>query len=185
MQLVRDVFRFCFMPAACLCGCGFPEEVAITDGVLAYHRRKPISSYKSSWSLAWRRLSIIPAIGRSQLCFPFSYFTGWRYGLSGVQTKFTYYNKVLKILGSRRNKQGAFLIICGTPYMGYARFHVIGRHASHRASWGIPISRLHRFMWRYWNDKQNWANKNYWMKYWKSIPLYKRPPLYKSENSQK
>ncbi|WP_281960506.1 tyrosine-type recombinase/integrase [Bacteroides clarus] len=102
MQLVRDVFLFCFY------ACGMPfvdvaflKKSQITDGVLAYHRRKTNQFVQIKLEPCMEEIINRYRSDDRSYVFPFLTSQDEDTAYREYKRKFTYYNKVLKILGKQ------------------------------------------------------------------------------------
>ena len=161
MQLVRDVFLFCFY------ACGMPfvdvaflKKSQITDGVLAYHRRKTNQFVQIKLEPCMEEIINRYRSDDRSYVFPFLTSQDEDTAYREYKRKFTYYNKVLKILGKQAgiNKALSSYVARHTwatlAFMSSVDMPVIAQALGH-----TNIKTTQIYVEDIGNDKQNWANK--------------------------
>lgn len=104
MQLVRDVFLFCFY------ACGMPfvdaaflKKSQIADGMITYQRRKTNQAIQIKLEPCMMEIIDRYQTNEGDYVFPFLTSKDEDVAYQEYQSKFSYYNKTLKVLGQKAN----------------------------------------------------------------------------------
>lgn len=161
MQLVRDVFLFCFY------ACGMPfvdvafmKKSQIKDGVLAYYRRKTNQFVQIKLEPCMEEIINRYQSDERSYVFPFLTSQDEDTAYKEYRRKFTYYNKMLKVLGKQAgvSKVLSSYVARHTwatlAFMSSVDMSVIAQALGH-----TNIKTTQIYVEDIGNDKQNWANK--------------------------
>ena len=176
MQLVRDVFLFCFY------ACGMPfvdvaflKKSQITDGVLTYHRRKTNQFVQIKLEPCMEEIINRYQSEERSYVFPFLTSQDEDMAYREYRRKFTYYNKTLKVLGKQAGVSKALSSYVARhtwatlAFMSSVDMSVIAQALGHTNMKTTQI-----YVEDIGNDKQNWANRKLLNEVLEGVPLYKR-----------
>lgn len=175
MQLVRDVFLFCFY------ACGMPfidaaflKKSQLTDGVIAYRRQKTHQFVQIKIEPCMREIIDRYSSPEREYVFPFLTSTDKVTAYKQFRSKFSYYNRVLKDIGKiaglnvRLSSYVARHTWATMAYQSSADMPVISQALGH-----TNIKTTQIYVKDIGNHRQNAANRKVLKEVLDGAPLYK------------